>query len=340
MMSPDDARLPPGQQLAAAKKWPLVGEKTPKVAREPWQVEIAGHVAHPQHWTLDDLGALPQREITMDIHCVTRWSKLDATFSGVPLKTLLEAANITTQANFVSFVAESRRGHSTSLPVSDAVQLGALVALEYEGAPLPTEHGGPVRVVVPGRYFYKSLKWLRRIELLAEDRLGFWEAEAGYHNRADPWREQRYVASSISKREAAELIASRNFAGRDLRSLDARGRDLRELVATDSLLRDADFRECNLQRANFNGSNLSNAHFQQADARGATFVGADCEGANFAGADLRGADFTDASLLAATFSPDAQIDSTTRIPAAQIASLMPTEAALVQQRIARVDFDD
>jgi DMSO/TMAO reductase YedYZ molybdopterin-dependent catalytic subunit len=135
-------------------------------------------------------------------------------------------------AQFVSFVARSIRSHSTSLKMDDALRAGALVAFAADGAPLTEEHGGPVRVVMPGRYFYKSLKWLERIELLAEDRFGFWESTAGYHNGADPWRQERYVASGITKTQARAILGTRNIAGRDLRGLAAAGLDLSGFRAT------------------------------------------------------------------------------------------------------------
>lgn len=322
--------LPPGQQLVSAGKWPLVGESPPAHAPEPWLVEVGGCVDRPRHWTIDQLRALPQETLTVDIHCVTRWSKPAAQFRGVRLERLLDAAGARADAQFVSFLARSERGHSTSLPLADALQLGALLALDCNGRPLPVEHGGPIRIVTPGRYFYKSLKWLARIELLAEDRLGYWEAAAGYHNHADPWREERYIASSVSRQQAARLIASRDFTGQDLRGLSAAGRDLSQLRAADALLRDADFRDCDLRGADFTRANLSNAHLGGADLKNAALIDADCEGANFSGADLRRADFTGASLLAASFSPTAMIDATTRIAAAQIDTLMPVEAAYVQ----------
>ncbi len=330
MKNPPEQRLPSGQQLVAAGKWPIVGEREPANSTAEWTVEMVGRVDHPQSWSLEELRGLPQDSVTVDIHCVTRWSKLQTNFTGVMLKTLLQKAGVQAEARFVSFVAASDRQHSTSLPLQDAIDLGVFIALTHEGRPLPTEHGGPVRVITPSQYFYKSLKWLRRIELLNEDRLGYWEAEAGYHNVADPWREQRYIAPNISKQLAARLIESRDFTGQELRGIDLRNRDLKGLTANDALLRDADFRDCDLAGANFDRANLSNAHFQNSNLHGTSFIRADCEGANFAGADLCGADFTDASLLAATFSPNAKIDETTRISEDQLQTLMPVEAEYLQ----------
>jgi DMSO/TMAO reductase YedYZ molybdopterin-dependent catalytic subunit len=334
-MNTQSARLPPGQQLAAAGKWPIVGERSPARVDGAWSVEVAGLVARQRVWTLDEMRALPRDEMVVDIHCVTRWSMLGARFSGVRLARLLDDTEVDSRAQFISFIAHSERRHSTSLPLADVLDLDALVAFDFDGQPLASNHGGPVRMIVPGRYFYKSVKWLARIELLAEDRLGYWEAEAGYHNHADPWREERYFAPSLSKREAQRLIAQRRFTGRDLRGIDAARRDLAELDAQGALLRDANFRDANLQRANFRGANLSNAHFERAVLTFADFAAADCEGANFCGADLRGADFTGASLLAATFSPDAILDATTQFSPEQIATLMPIEAAYVTSNLGR-----
>jgi hypothetical protein len=216
------------------------------------------------------------------------------------------------------------------------MRLDALVALRYDGQPLESEHGGPVRVVVPGRYFYKSLKWLARIELLADDRLGYWEAVAGYHNQADPWLEQRYIAPALTKRQAAAVLASRDFRGFDLRGLDARGRNLEALQAAGALLRNADFRGCKLQRADLAGANLSNARLQQADLRGASLAGADVEGADFSGADLRGADCRGASLLGTTFVDEARslsavLDGSTRFNKDGLDALAPLQADFVRR---------
>jgi DMSO/TMAO reductase YedYZ molybdopterin-dependent catalytic subunit len=332
--------LPPNQQLAAPGKWPVVGEKGPRRDGAPWTITVAGLVEHPRVWTLPELAALPAVERAIDIHCVTRWSRLGARFSGIPLSLLLDAAGPLPEARFVSFVARSERGHSTSLPLADALALDTLVALAHEGAPLEEIHGGPVRAIVPGRYFYKSVKWLERVELLPEDRLGYWEAEAGYHNTADPWREQRYIASSLDRRTVAALLESRDFSGRDLLGIDAAGRVLDGLNARAALLRDADFRKASLREADFAGANLSNARLQGADLRRARFHGADLEGADFRGADLQGADLQGASLFGATFceaEPDApepygpaRLDPSTRVDDDALSRLSPAQERFVQ----------
>jgi DMSO/TMAO reductase YedYZ molybdopterin-dependent catalytic subunit len=332
--------LPPGQQLVAPGKWPPIGDRNPADDPTPWTVLVGGLVRHSREFTLAELAALPHVERRVDIHCVTRWSKLGARFRGVLLADLLALCEPLPQAGFISFEARSQRQHSTSLVLEDALQLGALIALAYEDKSLETVHGGPVRMVVPERYFYKSLKWLKRIELLEEDRLGYWEREAGYHNTADPWRQQRYMAPQLDRLEVQKLLKARDFSGRDLRSLRAAGLDLAGLNARGSLLRDADFRHAHLQRACFDGANLSNAHFADADLRGATFAAADVEGADFSGADLRGVDFSGAAFTGATFitgvNQAAKIDSSTRVDARSLDDLTPEHASLWRLSAAHV----
>jgi DMSO/TMAO reductase YedYZ molybdopterin-dependent catalytic subunit len=333
---------PPGQQLAAPGKWPLVGERAARQSSEPWTVAIGGAVARPRMWPLAELAALPQSEFTCDIHCVTRWSKLAMTFRGISLASLLIEVEPLPTARYISFVARSEREHSTSLALDDALQLGTLLAFAAEGQPLASEHGGPVRTIVPGRYFYKSLKWLERIELLSEDRLGYWEAVAGYHNHADPWREERYLAPTLTRQEMAAILAAKDFAGRDLRGLAAAGHQLAGLVATGALLRDAHFEKADLQSANFAGANLSNAHFAGANLARASFVEADCEGADFSTADLRLCDFRGASLFGASFcdgygAQNAIIDSTTHIDEAAILQLTPQQESYVRRSLTQKD---
>lgn len=296
-----EKELPPNQHLAAPGKWPVVGEKAPRTNDEaPWTITISGLVEKPRSFTLDDLCRLPQIEMVTDIHCVTRWSRLGVRFSGVPLSALLNLCRPLPEARFISFVARTDRNHSTSLPLSDALELETLVALMHQGEPLDVTHGGPVRTIVSGRYFYKSVKWLERMELLAEDRLGYWEAEAGYHNHADPWQEERYIAPDVTAQDLKRLLQERDISGRDLRGIRAEGRNLSGLKATAALLRDSHFENANLTGADFTGANLSNAHLQGADLTGAKFTGADVEGAAFEGAILTGADFTRASLFGTT----------------------------------------
>ena len=294
-------RLPPGQHLVAPEKWPYVGEREPASSDKPWSLSVMGQVENPISFSIEELQALPQTSITTDIHCVTRWSKFDARFSGVLLSTLLDKCKVAANAKFVSFVARSERQHSSSLRLQEAIDLGCLLAMNYNECPLPVDHGGPLRGVVPGKYFYKSVKWIERVELLEVDRPGFWEAESGYHNNADPWLQQRYIASSISKREAGQLIESLNFSGQSLLSIDVSSMNLSGLVAREAVLRNANFSCSTLVGADFKGTNLTNASFREAVLSGVNFRDADLEGVDFAAADLRGADLTGCSLFGTTF---------------------------------------
>lgn len=347
--------LPPHQQLVAPGKWPYVGEPGPDPARraEPWRVRVSGLVARPHSWSVEELWALPQVEARIDIHCVTRWSKPGARFGGVPLQTVLDACQPLAQARFVSFVARSARSHSTSLPLADALALNTLLALSYEGQPLAERHGGPVRTVVRERYFYKSLKWLEEIRVLAEDELGYWEKEAGYHNLADPWQEQRYIVPHIDNRLYRRLLKARDFSDRELLGIRADGRNLTGLRARRAVLRDAHFERSQLDGACFDGANLSNAHFEGARLRTASFRAdrgraADLEGADFRGADLRGADLTGASLFGATFCPEdsgesedwgpALLDRTTRIEPTGLDRLTPRQRDCVATLLGLADI--
>lgn len=338
-------RIPPGQQLVAPGKWPVIGQREPLDSERPWQIAIDGLVENPVALSLDQLRQQQQHSMTIDIHCVTRWSKLNANFSGVLLEHLLAMARPTPAARYVAFTSRTENRHSSSLEIDTAIDLKTLIAIDYEGEPLAVGHGGPIRCIVPGRYFYKSVKWTERIELLAEDRLGNWEAESGYHNMADPWLEQRYMAPSIDKRLAAKLIDSRDFTGHELRSIDCSKRNLQGLQARQASLRDSKFQEAILDKADFRQANLSNAHFRNAKLVNANFAGADVEGADFSGADLRGADFSDASMVGTSFfqpgdpdkanQPDvaAIIGESTLIPADVRAKLFPAQRAFVEKFI-------
>lgn len=327
--------LPAGQALVGRDRWPVVGERVPRAGAQCWRVSIGGAAACEHSLTLAELRQLGWEERVVDIHCVTRWSRPGVRFGGVPMAALVDLAAPSAAARFVSFIARSERDHSTSLPLADARD--ALVALEADGEPLASEHGGPVRVVVGDRYFYKSLKWLERIELLAEDRLGYWEGTAGYHNHGDPWREQRFVASNLDRREVARLLASRDLRGRDLRGLEGAGLDLEGLRAEGASLRNADLRRARLGGANLGEANLSGARLQGADLRGASLVGADLEGAILAGADLRGADLRLTSLFGATLFEDAVgavVDGGTRLDQPAIDSLLPEQQAWLRTALA------
>jgi hypothetical protein len=328
------AALPPGQGLIAGDRWPVVGERAPRAGAAPWEVAVCGLVAHTRIWRLDELMARPRETRTIDVHCVTRWSKPGMRFSGLPLADLLAPSVPAPEAAFVRFVARSDRDHDTAVPL--AVARDALIAFEAEGAPLPPEHGGPVRVVTPGRYFYKSLKWLERVELTAEARPGYWERGPGYHDGADPWREERYVTGSVPPDLRARLIARRAVAGRDLLGVDFSGEALDGFDARGATLRACRFAGARLRDADFTGANLSNADLTGADLRGARLTGADCEGAAFDGADLRGADFAGASLFGASFAArgGARIDAATRIEPAQADAPADAEGSFLRAALA------
>jgi DMSO/TMAO reductase YedYZ molybdopterin-dependent catalytic subunit len=182
-----DGRVPPGQYVTA--DFPVLSAgPTPHRPLESWSFSIAGEVDDPRQWTWDEFRALPSEQITKDIHCVTKWSKLDTRWEGVSVDTLLDG--VETAAEFV--VAFSDGGYTTNLPLEDLTGGKAWVAFGYDGAPLEPEHGGPARLLVPHLYFWKSAKWVRGLQLRSDDEPGFWEGY-GYHNYGDPWREQRYA---------------------------------------------------------------------------------------------------------------------------------------------------
>jgi DMSO/TMAO reductase YedYZ molybdopterin-dependent catalytic subunit len=184
-----DPRLPPGQ-YDTGKSWPvLTAEATPKLDLATWTFTVDGLVDQPTTWTWDEIHALPPAAYEGDIHCVTTWSKLGMTFRGVSVDALLAIAGPQPSATHV--MAHSHTGYTTNLPLADVTDGKAWIAWEAEGAPLPREHGGPARLLVPHLYFWKSAKWVSRLELLDHDEPGFWERN-GYHDRGDPWLEQRY----------------------------------------------------------------------------------------------------------------------------------------------------
>ena len=181
-------RLPPGQILTT--KWPVLHfGSVPRVDLGRWRFRVWGAVACPFNLGWDDLLALPRAEVDCDIHCVTRWSRFDNRFGGVPVRDLLARAQPLGQARYVLVHAEE--GFTTNLPLADLDRPENLLALSHGGEPLPAEHGGPVRLLVPHLYFWKSAKWVTGFEFLEEDEPGFWE-RGGYHMRGDPWQEERY----------------------------------------------------------------------------------------------------------------------------------------------------
>ncbi len=184
----DPSRVPPGQYVTT--DFPVLSAgPTPRTPLEKWSFAIRGAVANPRSWSWDDFMTLPRETFTVDIHCVTKWSRLDTQWTGVSLDVLLAQAVPDASAGFV--VAWSDGGYTTNLPLTEITGGKAWIAVEYDGQPLHPEHGGPARLLVPRLYFWKSAKWVRGIELREDDAPGFWEVN-GYHNYGDPWREQRY----------------------------------------------------------------------------------------------------------------------------------------------------
>ena len=185
-----DPRLPPGQ-YDTGSDWPvLTAEVTPRIVPERWTITVDGLVDTPTSWTWAEAHALPPSVYEGDIHCVTTWSKLATSFAGVSVDTLLAAAGPRPEATHI--MATSSTGYTTNLPLADITDGKAWVVWTHEGRPLPTEHGGPVRLLVPHLYFWKSAKWVRGLTLSDSEDLGFWET-AGYHEYGDPWKEQRYA---------------------------------------------------------------------------------------------------------------------------------------------------
>jgi DMSO/TMAO reductase YedYZ molybdopterin-dependent catalytic subunit len=184
----DPARLPPGQYLT--DKWPVLhAGSIPAVDLSTWDFRVWGEVENPIRLTWEELLRLPSVEITTDIHCVTRWSRFDSRFKGVHWRELAALVRPRPSARFV--VAHAEQGYTANVPLAAIEDDDALIAYEADGAPLAPEHGSPLRLVVPSRYFWKSAKWLRGLELLDHDEPGFWE-RYGYHNNADFRSEERY----------------------------------------------------------------------------------------------------------------------------------------------------
>jgi DMSO/TMAO reductase YedYZ molybdopterin-dependent catalytic subunit len=184
----DPARLPPGQYLT--EKWPVLhAGDIPAVDLATWDFSVWGEVDDPLRLSWEELNELPTVEVTQDIHCVTRWSRFDTAFRGVPWSAVAELVRAKPSAHYA--IAHAEQGYTANVPASFLDREGAMLATHADGEPLAPEHGWPLRLVVPGKYFWKSAKWLRGIELSAADRPGFWE-RYGYHNDADPWKEERY----------------------------------------------------------------------------------------------------------------------------------------------------
>ncbi len=181
-------RVPPGQYLT--EKFPVLHYgSVPRVDLGSWDLRAYGAVDSPLTLSWDEFRGLPRKTVTTDIHCVTRWSKLDTTWEGVPIQAVLELAGVQPTATHV--VAHAEQGYTTNLPLDVLDDDDVLLADTYDGTPLEPEHGYPLRLLVPKRYFWKSAKWVRALEFLDRDIPGFWE-RYGYHNEGDPWREERF----------------------------------------------------------------------------------------------------------------------------------------------------
>jgi len=184
----DPVRLPPGQYFT--EKWPVLhAGEVPDIDIATWTFEVTGEVEQPTTLSFDQLLELPATEVTSDIHCVTRWSRFDAQFKGVHWRELAKLCSPKPSAHFV--VAHAEHGFTANVPLEALEDENALIVYEADGKPLTPDHGYPVRLFIPTKYFWKSAKWLRGIELSAVDKPGFWE-RYGYHNNADFWQEQRY----------------------------------------------------------------------------------------------------------------------------------------------------
>jgi DMSO/TMAO reductase YedYZ molybdopterin-dependent catalytic subunit len=187
--TPDQGkRVPPGQYVTT--DFPVLSAgPTPHTPLDRWTLTVEGLVAAPKSWSWQEFQALPSRDFVVDISCVTKWTHLDMRWHGVSVDTLLESVDLDKSAAYV--IAYSDGGYTTNLPLADVVNDQAFVAYGYDGAPLTPEHGGPARLVVPHLYFWKSAKWIRGLRIVDRDQPGFWES-FGYHNRGDPWLEERY----------------------------------------------------------------------------------------------------------------------------------------------------
>ena len=187
IISPDTRRanrVPPGQ--TRTRKWPVLdAHGTPRVDLEAWEFTVGGLVERPQQWSLDAFLQLPPVRVLADFHCVTRWSRLDNVWGGVATRTVAELVGVKPEAKFVSVSAHDY-GWTTNLPVEYFLAEDSLFAWSHDGQPIPPDHGGPVRLIVPQLYAWKSAKWVKGVRFLEEDHAGYWE-EGGYHMRGNPW---------------------------------------------------------------------------------------------------------------------------------------------------------
>ncbi|GAB2198262.1 molybdopterin-dependent oxidoreductase [Sessilibacter sp. MAH4] len=297
------SQLPPRQQIT--EKFPVVGESSPgfELTHDNWQLQITGLVDSPLTLSWQDYLKFGHQTWHFDIHCVTRWSKLGNSFTGVALKDVLALAGVQSEAKFVQFIAYSDRDHDTSLPLDVCLNDDVLIIHEVNNEPLSAEHGFPVRTFAPSKYFYKSLKWLKEIRLIKEDQLGFWE-RGGYHNNADFVKEERYVSGNLTEKELSRLRETKNFSrykdqvliSLDLSNLDFSGADLSGVQ-----LKNCNLDGCNFEGANLIKANLSNSSVLNANLKNANLEGADLDGVLFMGSDLTGANLNYTFLNATEF---------------------------------------
>ena len=302
-----------------------------------WRLTVHGAIEQPQTWTYAEFMHLPQVEVTYDIHCVTRWSRLACCWRGVSLRTIAALVRPTPAARFVRFVGYSARQHDSSLPLHVCLDEDVLLAWEMDGQPLSVPHGYPLRVVAPSRYFYKSVKWVHEIHFLAQDVIGYWE-RGGYHNNADFWREQRYVSGNLPARQVERLRRTADFQpyrqqvllSLDLSQAHFPGADLAQVQ-----LKHCTLVGCNLQGADLRSANLTNSDLQGANLQGADLSDADVEGVLFMGADLRHCSMRQARLAAAEFwrpgLPPARVDGLD-LRGASIDDLLETQQQFLRQQ--------
>lgn len=203
-------RVPPGQVLT--EKWPvLTYGQTPRFDPKRWSFRCFGLVEAEATWSWEEFRALPRAEVRCDIHCVTRWSRLDNRFEGVSIAEIMRRVSVKPEARFVRIHADP--DYTTNLPLDELVDADVLLALRHDGQDLTPDHGGPLRLVVPKLYFWKSAKWLRAFEFLDVNAPGFWELN-GYHMHADPWAEERYSDQETDAMQRMRAEAARKLRGR------------------------------------------------------------------------------------------------------------------------------
>ena len=293
--------LTPGQVMAL--DFPVVGEAEPSAGVEAWQITITGAVENEIVLDLDQFVALRSETEVWDTICVTGWTHFDHRWTGVRLDTLLNMARPLPGVRFVKFEAYSTRNHSTSLEIAWA-RNEVLLAYRLEDEALSRVHGGPVRSVCRGKYFYKSVKWIKRIELLYEDEPGYWESESAYHNEADPILEQRFEPRPLNPQEFAERSRRLDFSqARATKDSQFTSKDLAGATFAGAAIKGSKFTRANMRGAYCAGANFTLSKFTLADLTDADLSNCDLEGADFASAILINADLRGAntSLTATKF---------------------------------------